>query len=264
MAAADDQAGVATGKSTLVPAAQRRGGGPPLPDGRRAQDYAASLRLAVGQRRRALALDAERPRHRAFAGRRRRDRRLRHAERGQRQRSDRPARPRGTGAGGAPALLRARHDHGAAGADPRPPGRPRSGDQPRARPASPRRAAQGEAALAVAHGRRSARRSRPVWPTRRPRSRACSEACTRRSSVPRSPASRSISSRAAAPRSRRRRSPVPFERTADDALGVISVVGRGALFATIVAGPFVLLAGGLWWLSRRFRRRAERRLLESS
>jgi hypothetical protein len=58
--------------------------------------------------------------------------------------------------------------------------------------------------------------------------------------------------------------PGPFERTADDALGVISVVGRGALFATIVAGPFVLLAGGLWWLSRRFRRRAERRLLESS
>ena len=58
--------------------------------------------------------------------------------------------------------------------------------------------------------------------------------------------------------------PGPFERTADDALGVISVVGRGALFAAIVAGPFVLLAGGLWWLSRRFRRRAERRLLESS
>ena len=58
--------------------------------------------------------------------------------------------------------------------------------------------------------------------------------------------------------------PGPFERTADDALGVISVVGRGVLFAAIVAGPFVLLAGGLWWLSRRFRRRAERRLLESS
>jgi hypothetical protein len=58
--------------------------------------------------------------------------------------------------------------------------------------------------------------------------------------------------------------PGAFERTADDALSVISVVGRGALFTTIVAGPFVLLAGGVWWLSRRFRRRAERRLLESS
>ena len=58
--------------------------------------------------------------------------------------------------------------------------------------------------------------------------------------------------------------PGAFERTADDALGVISVVGRGALFAAIVAGPFVLLAGGAWWLSRRLRRRAARRLLESS
>jgi hypothetical protein len=58
--------------------------------------------------------------------------------------------------------------------------------------------------------------------------------------------------------------PGAFERTADDALGVISVAGRGALFAAIVAGPFVLLACGAWWLSRRLRRRAERRLLESS
>ena len=55
-----------------------------------------------------------------------------------------------------------------------------------------------------------------------------------------------------------------FERTADDALGVISVAGRGALFAAIVGGPFLLLAGGAWWLSRRLRRRAARRLLESS
>ena len=55
-----------------------------------------------------------------------------------------------------------------------------------------------------------------------------------------------------------------FERTADDALGVISVAGRGALFAVIVAGPFLLLAGGAWWLSRRLRRRAARRLLETS
>jgi hypothetical protein len=55
-----------------------------------------------------------------------------------------------------------------------------------------------------------------------------------------------------------------FEGTADDALGVISVVGRGALFAAIVGGPFVLLAGGAWWLARRFRRRAARRLLETS
>jgi hypothetical protein len=62
--------------------------------------------------------------------------------------------------------------------------------------------------------------------------------------------------------------PVPrdgaFRRTADDALGVISVAGRGALFAAIVGGPFLLLAGGAWWLSRRLRRRAARRLLESS
>jgi hypothetical protein len=58
--------------------------------------------------------------------------------------------------------------------------------------------------------------------------------------------------------------PGAFERTADDALGVISVAGRGALFAAIVAGPFVLIACGAWWLSRRLRRRAERRLLESS
>ncbi|MDX6629517.1 MAG: hypothetical protein QOH00_1763, partial [Gaiellales bacterium] len=56
----------------------------------------------------------------------------------------------------------------------------------------------------------------------------------------------------------------PFERTADDALGVISVVGRGALFAAIVGGPFVLFAVGAWWLARRFRRRAARRLLETS
>jgi hypothetical protein len=55
-----------------------------------------------------------------------------------------------------------------------------------------------------------------------------------------------------------------FERTADDALAVISVVGRGALFAAIVGGPFVLIAGGAWWLARRFRRRAARRLLETS
>jgi hypothetical protein len=55
-----------------------------------------------------------------------------------------------------------------------------------------------------------------------------------------------------------------FETTADDALGVISVVGRGALFAAIVGGPFALLAGGAWWLARRFRRRAARRLLETS
>jgi hypothetical protein len=58
--------------------------------------------------------------------------------------------------------------------------------------------------------------------------------------------------------------PGAFQRTADDALGVISVVGRGALFALIVAGPFVLLLGGAWWLSRRLRRRAARRLLETS
>jgi hypothetical protein len=55
-----------------------------------------------------------------------------------------------------------------------------------------------------------------------------------------------------------------FENTADDALGVISVVGRGALFAAIVGGPFVLIVGGAWWLARRFRRRSARRLLETS
>lgn len=58
--------------------------------------------------------------------------------------------------------------------------------------------------------------------------------------------------------------PGTFERTAEDALGVISVAGRGALFAIIVGGPFVLLAAGAWWLSRKFRRRAARRLLETS
>jgi Domain of unknown function (DUF4349) len=56
----------------------------------------------------------------------------------------------------------------------------------------------------------------------------------------------------------------PFEATADDALGVISVAGRGALFALIVGGPFLLIAGGAWWLARRVRRRAARRLLETS
>jgi hypothetical protein len=58
--------------------------------------------------------------------------------------------------------------------------------------------------------------------------------------------------------------PGAFEGTADDALGVISVVGRGALFAAIVGGPFLLIAGGAWWLARRVRRRAARRLLETS
>jgi Domain of unknown function (DUF4349) len=62
--------------------------------------------------------------------------------------------------------------------------------------------------------------------------------------------------------------PVPktgaFQRTADDALGVISVAGRGALFAAIVGGPFLLIGGGAWWLARRLRRRAARRLLETS
>ena len=58
--------------------------------------------------------------------------------------------------------------------------------------------------------------------------------------------------------------PGAFEDTADDALGVISVVGRGALFAAIVGGPFLLIAGGAWWLARRVRRRAARRLLETS
>ena len=55
-----------------------------------------------------------------------------------------------------------------------------------------------------------------------------------------------------------------FDRTAHDALGVISVAGRGALFAAIVGGPFLLVAAAGWWLSRRLRRRAARRLLESS
>ncbi|MDX6540524.1 MAG: hypothetical protein QOI71_2134 [Gaiellales bacterium] len=55
-----------------------------------------------------------------------------------------------------------------------------------------------------------------------------------------------------------------FQRTAADALGVISVAGRGALFAAIVGGPFLLIAGGAWWLARRLRRRAQRRLLESA
>jgi Domain of unknown function (DUF4349) len=58
--------------------------------------------------------------------------------------------------------------------------------------------------------------------------------------------------------------PGAFERTAEEALDVISVAGRGALFAVIVGGPFVLLVGGAWWLSRRLRRRAARRLLETS
>ena len=58
--------------------------------------------------------------------------------------------------------------------------------------------------------------------------------------------------------------PGGFERTADDALEVISVAGRGALFAVIVGGPFLLLVGGAWWLARRLRRRAARRLLETS
>jgi hypothetical protein len=58
--------------------------------------------------------------------------------------------------------------------------------------------------------------------------------------------------------------PGGFENTADDALGVISVAGRGALFAAIVGGPFLLIAGGAWWLARRVRRRAARRLLETS
>jgi hypothetical protein len=55
-----------------------------------------------------------------------------------------------------------------------------------------------------------------------------------------------------------------FDRTAHDALGVISVAGRGVLFAVIVGGPFLLVAAACWWLSRRLRRRAARRLLESS
>jgi hypothetical protein len=55
-----------------------------------------------------------------------------------------------------------------------------------------------------------------------------------------------------------------FQRTADDAVGVISVAGRGALFAAIIGGPFLLIAGGAWWLTRRLRRRAARRLLETS
>jgi hypothetical protein len=55
-----------------------------------------------------------------------------------------------------------------------------------------------------------------------------------------------------------------FDRTAHDALGVISVAGRGALFAAIVGGPFLLVAAAGLWLSRRLRRRAARRLLESS
>ena len=58
--------------------------------------------------------------------------------------------------------------------------------------------------------------------------------------------------------------PGGFERTAEEALDVISVAGRGALFALIVGGPFVLFAGGAWWLSRKLRRRAARRLLETS
>jgi len=55
-----------------------------------------------------------------------------------------------------------------------------------------------------------------------------------------------------------------FDSTAHAALGVISVAGRGALFTAIVGGPFLLVAAAAWWLSRRLRRRAARRLLESS
>jgi hypothetical protein len=58
--------------------------------------------------------------------------------------------------------------------------------------------------------------------------------------------------------------PGGFQRTADDALDVISVAGRGALFAVIVGGPFAMLAGAALWLARRLRRRAARRLLETS
>ena len=55
-----------------------------------------------------------------------------------------------------------------------------------------------------------------------------------------------------------------FTRTAGRALAVLGTVGRAALYLAIVAGPFLLvtLLGGLAY--RRTRRRADRRLLEEA
>ena len=217
----------------------------PLPDGQRAQDYAASLRLAVGSvaelsRSTQSVLDTVRSLGGAVV-----TRRLRHADRRQRQRADRPARPRRARTGGAAALLGARHDHGATGADPRSPGGSRPGDAIACAPCATASTLLKAKLLSPSLTRRRARDARE--PPRRlaeRRSRASCAASTRRSSAPPSRASRSISSPAAARPSRRRLQPGAFERTADDALGVISVAGRGALFAAIVVGPFVLLAGG--------------------
>jgi hypothetical protein len=264
-AVADDQAGVATGKSTLVPApSARKAVAPaPLPDGQRAQDYAASLRLAVGSvaelsRSTQSVLDAV------------------HSLGGAVVTVDYGTPSAGSGS----ALIDLRVPVG------------------RAQEALRRFSALGtitaqqvqirdlQAGLDQETNRARALRHRVellkaklLSPSLTAVERATLEARLADSQTALESVLRGVHAtqqRAAfarfsldlvtgrgtaiAPPAQ----PGAFERTADDALGVISVVGRGALFATIVAGPFVLFAGGLWWLSRRFRRRAERRLLESS
>ena len=234
------------------------------PPGRAARTGLLGLAAARGrQRRRALALHPERARHRALARRRCRDGRLRHAHGRQRQRVIDLRVPVGRAQEALPPLLGARHDHGAAGADPRPPGRSRPSRAIARGPAPPHRPAQGQAAVAVADGRRVARRSRTASRIpRAPRERAprCPRAQQRAAFARFSLDLVTGRGTAIAPPSHAG----GFERTADDALEVISVSGRGALFAAIVGGPFLLLVGGAWWLARRLRRRAARRLLETS
>jgi hypothetical protein len=58
--------------------------------------------------------------------------------------------------------------------------------------------------------------------------------------------------------------PGRFERTLRDALGVLAAMATWLLAALIVAGPFVLLALAAVALERRRRRRADQRLLEQT
>ena len=235
----------------------------PLPDGQRAQDYSASLRLAVGtvaelSRSTQSVLDTVRSLGGAIETV---DYGTPSAGRGSAVIDLRvPVAAHRTRSGASPRSARSRRSRCRSATS-------RAGSTRRATVRARCAAASTCSRPSCSRRRsrpRSARRSRAALRTRRARSRACCAACTRRSSAPRSRASRSSSTPAAARRSCRSRTPGAFERTADDALGVISVAGRGALFAVIVGGPFVLLVGGAWWLARRFRRRAARRLLETS
>ncbi|HEU0336565.1 MAG TPA: DUF4349 domain-containing protein [Gaiellaceae bacterium] len=55
-----------------------------------------------------------------------------------------------------------------------------------------------------------------------------------------------------------------FDRTLDEIGRILAWEAAALLYALVVAGPFVLVGAGVWWLSRQRRRRDDERLLAAS